>query len=221
MNIQSLENIKEIKNKVKIIHNICGNEYEVSPCHFLYNGRRCPYCQGGSPHTKDSFPRKFDKISQGDYVLKSEYKTNKEYILVEHLLCGLEYSVRAGIFLSGRGCPFCRQSNGERKISSILKENNIPFTTQKRFDDCRNIKPLPFDFAILSNGKYYLIEYNGRQHYYPIEFFGGEEAFQKRIKNDKIKYDYCVDNKISIFYISFDDNLEEKMKEIIYKIRQS
>lgn len=206
------------KNKVKMIHNICGNEYEVSPGHFLYSGRRCPYCQGGSPQTKDSFPKKFNKVSQGDFILKSEYKTNRDYILVKHLICGLEYSVRAGNFLSGKGCPSCKQSSGERRISNILKENNISFISQKRFEDCRNIKPLPFDFAILNKGKYYLIEYNGKQHYQSIDFFGGEDGFQKRIKNDKIKHDYCVDNNIELFYISFEDNLEEKMKEIIYKI---
>lgn len=210
------------KNKIKIIHNTCHNEYKVSPGHFLSSGRRCPYCKGGSPQSKGNFPERFEKVANGNFILKSKYKTNKDYIIVEHLVCNTEYKVRADNFLSGKGCPACKESLGERRISNILKENNISFVAQKRFEDCKNIKTLPFDFEILNEyGTKCLIEYNGVQHYKPVKFFGGEEGFKQRIKNDKIKYDYCVDNNINIFYISFEDDLEERMKDIMHKLSQS
>lgn len=38
--------------------------------------------------------------------------------------------------------------------------------------------PLRFDFALFENEKLIgLIEYNGRQHYEPIEYFGGTDNF--------------------------------------------
>lgn len=213
---------KNNKEKVKMLHNNCGNEYEVTPGHFLSTGRRCPYCKGGSPQSKNVFAEKFNKVSKNNFELISEYTKSKENINVRHVKCGYEYSVRADNFLSGKGCPKCKESYGEKRISDILKNNSIPFITQKRFDNCRNVKPLPFDFAIIEGDNVkLLIEYNGEQHYKPVELFGGKQEFNKRKNNDKIKFDYCVDNNIELVYISYNDNIDECMDDIIYKLSQS
>ena len=213
---------KNNKEKVKMLHNNCGNEYEVTPGHFLSSGRRCPYCKGGSPKTKNIFPQKFEEVSMGHYELLSEYKTNREYITVKHLKCENSYEVRAGNFLSGKGCPYCNESHGERTIAKLLIDNKISFIRQKRFKECKNIKTLPFDFAVIKEDKVIcLIEYNGLQHYKPIDFFGGEEGFKQRIKNDKIKCDYCKDNNIPLFCISYNDDIQNEIEKVIYKLSQS
>ena len=48
-----------------------------------------------------------------------------------------------------------------------------------------------------------IIEYNGKQHYEPIDFFGGVENYKYIQKHDKIKYDYCIKNQIKILYIPY------------------
>lgn len=210
------------KNKVKLIHNVCKGEYEVTPGHFLSTGRRCPYCNGGSPQARNTFVKKFNNISNGEYELLTDYIGSKKHISVRHIRCNTTYKVRADNFLSGKGCPNCNQSRGEKKISIILESENIDFIPQKRFNDCRNNKTLPFDFAIIRDGKILcLIEYNGLQHYKPVDFFNGEEGFKRQVKNDKIKHEYCVNNNIDIFYITYKDKIEDKMNEIIYKLSQS
>ena len=50
--------------------------------------------------------------------------------------------------LSGCGCSLCCSSKGEIAIQNWLIKNKIEFEEQKRFNDCRNIKPLPFDFYL-------------------------------------------------------------------------
>jgi hypothetical protein len=50
------------------------------------------------------------------------------------------------------------------------------------------------------------VEYNGIQHYKPIDFFGGEEALILRQKHDKIKKEYCNDNNIKFIEISCEIN---------------
>lgn len=208
--------------KVQMKHNVCGNRYYVTPGHFLGSGRRCPYCRGGSPQVGNKYSEKFKKVSDGEYELLSDYITSKKYVSVKHLKCNTIYQVRAGNFLTGRGCPKCNGSKGENEINKILKNKNVDFIVQKRFEDCRNKKPLPFDFAIIKNGNIScLIEYNGLQHYEPVDFFGGVEGFKERTKNDKIKYEYCVNNNIDIFYISYKDDVEKEMDSIIYKLSQS
>jgi very-short-patch-repair endonuclease len=120
--------------------------------------------------------------------------------------------------LIGVGCIKCKEakeSNGEKEVRLLLRKSRIKFEPQHRFDDCRHINPLPFDFYI---PKYNLcIEYDGRQHYEPIPYFGGEEAFEKNQLRDKIKNNYCKDNNIPLIRIRYDENVEEKVNEGLIK----
>ena len=42
------------------------------------------------------------------------------------------------------------------------------------------------------------IEYQGIQHYFPVSFFGGEEALAQRQELDKIKKQLCVNNGVRL-----------------------
>ena len=51
-----------------------------------------------------------------------------------------------------------------------------------------NNKNLRFDFAIFDENKLqYFIEFDGRQHFEPIDFFGGEEYFKGIQERDSLK----------------------------------
>ena len=49
------------------------------------------------------------------------------------------------------------------------------------------------------------IEFDGRQHYEPMEFFGGLKSYEILKVNDKIKNDYCEDNYINLIRIRYDE----------------
>jgi very-short-patch-repair endonuclease len=108
-------------------------------------------------------------------------------------------------------------SYGEKKIEKFLLENNVNYIHQFKFNDCRNIKELIFDFYL---PEYNLcLEFDGRQHFEPISFFGGEDGFYKRKINDHIKNDYCLLNGIELVRISYEDiNLVEKILSSIIKV---
>jgi len=55
------------------------------------------------------------------------------------------------------------------------------------------------------------IEFDGIQHFVPIKFFGGEVGLLKRIKNDKIKTDYCENKNINLIRISYLEDIYEKL----------
>jgi very-short-patch-repair endonuclease len=48
-----------------------------------------------------------------------------------------------------------------------------------------------------------VIEYDGIQHYQPIETFGGEKAFKSTKIRDEIKNTYCRENGIKMIRISY------------------
>jgi hypothetical protein len=60
------------------------------------------------------------------------------------------------------------------------------------------------------------IEYQGRQHYEPIGFFGGVEAFKKLQIRDEKKRNLCKKNGIKLIEFNYQDSLNEKF--VIEKI---
>lgn len=112
-------------------------------------------------------------------------------------------------------CGCINRSANEEFIENILKENNVDYTTQYRIDDCRDVNTLPFDFAINIDSNMTFIEYDGRQHFEPIDFFGGEEGFLLRQKHDKIKNDYCYNNNISLVRIPYTYSTEQIRQTIM------
>lgn len=98
-------------------------------------------------------------------------------------------------------CGCLKISIGELKISQLLTKYNIPFETEKKFDDCRNPKtnyPLRFDFFVNNS---YLIEYDGRQH---SESDGGWGENLKDIQDkDRYKTEWCEKHNIPLIRISY------------------
>jgi len=109
--------------------------------------------------------------------------------------------------LQGNACSNCDDSKGEREISKYLDRNGISYYRQHKFSNCKNIYPLGFDFYIPSMRT--VIEFGGIQHFQPVTYFGGLEAYERLKINDKIKEDYCEENYINIIRIKYDqiDNI--------------
>jgi len=111
--------------------------------------------------------------------------------------------------------PAGEKSLGEKYVLSILTELGIKNKKQYRDAACKNKICLPFDFSIIHNGKKYLLEYNGLQHYIPA-YFGSKEdmtdqekakSYLKQFKyikgNDTIKYEHCEKGKIPFLVIPY------------------
>ena len=187
----SLVEYKNTKTKVKLICKTCNKIVEQTPDLHL-QGYGCKFCYG-KERTTEEWINKAKKIhgDKYDYSLV-EYKNLKEKVKI---ICSIhgEFEQLPNNHLSKKyGCPFCNESQGEKEIAKILTEMNIPFERQKKFEDCKNKLPLPFDFYIPSLNL--LIEYQGIQHFKPVDFFGGEKSFKEIIFRDKIKLQYCNRN---------------------------
>lgn len=66
------------------------------------------------------------------------------------------------------------------------------------------------------------IEYQGLQHFKPIDFFGGEEAFHNLVQRDKAKQELSKQNNVNLIYINYDeviceDLIEEKINIVSLK----
>ena len=67
---------------------------------------------------------------------------------------------------------------------------------------------MSYDVFIISKNT--AIEYQGKQHFEPVEFFGGQEHFQKQVIRDKLKQELSAKNKIKLIYIDYKETICEK-----------
>lgn len=102
--------------------------------------------------------------------------------------------------LKGYACPICKESHGEKIIRYFLIRNKICFEVNKKFEDCKQVKDLSYDFYIPQYKM--LIEYDGKQHFYSIDKWGGEKRLKKQVENDNKKNEYAKNNGYDIIRIS-------------------
>jgi hypothetical protein len=59
------------------------------------------------------------------------------------------------------------------------------------------------------------IEFNGKQHYESISYFGGDELFEVSKIRYNIKREYCISNSIKFIEISYRKNIKNKLEECL------
>jgi Zn finger protein HypA/HybF involved in hydrogenase expression len=192
--------------KLLIRHNICGFKYEVSPNGFLH-GNRCPLCAGRYKDT-ELFRQDINRLVGEEYTLLGEYIRANKKVEIKHEKCSHVFKMTPNDFLCGHRCPKCRSSKGEKIIHNYLKDNNIVFQTQYKFNNCRNKRRLRFDFAVFdeNNKLLFLIEYQGRQHFEQVNFTNTKDRFsdiEYTKQNDLIKKQYCKNNNIKLLEIPY------------------
>lgn len=197
-----------------LIHNV---DWETTPTCAL-RGYGCPECHSEKIRnyklkTHEQYVEEIKNANQNIVVI-GKYMGANMPILHKCKICGNKWFAYPNNILKGIGCPCCNESKGEKEICFLLDKHKIEYVKQKRFYDCRDTRQLPFDFYL----PYYnvAIEYNGKQHYEPIEYFGGEKTFKIQQLHDKIKEEYCRKNNIGFLAIPYYKNIEEELNNFLF-----
>lgn len=212
---------------IKVKHNKCGNIYMTRPADFIrgHGCLKCSYVErapkiGVNRRTPLSDVKKSIKDILGDqYVVLTkdyDYKGNRQHISIKHLVCGTVYKARYSDIQCGHtGCPYCNSSKGELIISKILNTLNIKYEAQKTFDDLKDKSYLSYDFYIPDQN--ILIEYQGLQHYQPVDYFGGENQFKLQQQHDKLKSEYAKVNNYNLITVPYTEDTFSKIKKYLIK----
>lgn len=207
---------------ILVRHNVCGNEYEARPVD-LIRGHGCQKCAYKVRATKigvnqrsslKDVKKEIKDILGSNYVVLTkdeDYKGNRQKITIKHLKCGHTYRVAfKDIQHSHTGCPYCRIlgsiSSGEEAIEQVLI---LKYNFQKGKDyyygyqipDLKDKRSLHLDFYLPKLKV--AIEYDGRQHYVPVNYFGGIDTFKKIQAHDRLKDEYCKNNGIKLIRIPY------------------
>lgn len=180
------EYINIASKNLRIICGSCNQEYIASLSSIVNSEGRCSCCgekmnaERLSQMTRIPLEEMIQRTSINGTTMvinPEDYTTMGEKLLFYCSECGKPFEQSP--FNYGRGFTRCKdcwtifESKAVAKIKKILDNLNISYTTEYRYEDCKDIKPLPFDFYL--NDYNLIIEYDGQHHYYAIDFFGGEE----------------------------------------------
>jgi very-short-patch-repair endonuclease len=201
-------------NNVSRIKIVCAEHgvFEQIPKHHLRN-HGCPKCAG-------------NYITLNEFIDKANLIHNNRYgySLVEYVNAHNKINIicpEHGIFnqtpnghLNGKGCSICKLSKGELLIKKYLDMHMIEYVKEKRFADCGKNK-LSFDFYLPTVN--ILIEYDGEQHFKPIEYWGGSAKLNIRQSNDEAKNLYANSKNILLLRIKYSEinNINRILKNII------
>ena len=174
--------------KVKIICPEHGEFEQIPRSHM--SGFGCVYCKQESMRLDtnvviDKFKNVHGDLYNYDNVNYIDSNTKVDIVCKKHG----NFKQRIDSHLSGCGCPNCKTSSGELLIIEKLNECAINYKPQYKFVDCKDKRPLSFDFYLPEHNT--CIEFDGEQHFRPIEYFGGIASFHKIQKRDDIKNKYC------------------------------
>lgn len=199
-----LSEFKGLRKNLRVKCKSCNSEQNRS-VGSLMRGDECLVCKSkhGILKTEEQLSKELFEKYGGEYEYIKGYKGVTAPALFRHTVCGKIYSTQPHYLLSFKGgtCPICRKgSKGERAISLFLKNNNIIFEEQKRFSDFRRY---PYDFFIPQ--KNLLIEFQGIQHFQPVQRFGGESSFLHQKEIDFLKKKYALERGFNFLEISYLD----------------
>lgn len=217
------------KNKQTLAECVCdcGSRIRTKAV-YLKNGdtKSCGCLQRdatSSANTKDFSGMKSDF---GVVFIKRHSQTSRGVWLWECKcgFCGESFVALPAKVLEGNviSCGCSRISSGEAYIKDLLCSLGVNYVAEKRFNNCRDVYTLPFDFYLPDQNV--AIEFQGAQHYRPVEWFGGVDGFMKRVSHDEIKQKFCDENNIKLIHISYNDSrdeISEKITSIIYPERLS
>jgi hypothetical protein len=202
----------DYKNNSTPVSILCNKHglFNQTPAKHLI-GRGCSECGGSNVLTKSEFERR-SKLIHGDlYGYDNvDYKNAKTKVSIFCQKHGI-FSQKPNNHLSCYVCLICRSSKSEIKIFNYLNEIKIKFVSEYYLSSVNQY--IDFYIPSLNIG----IEYDGIQHFQPVDFFGGEFEYNKTKIRDKIKDDYCLNNNIKLYRISYldIDNIDKILKEII------
>lgn len=216
-----IENAKEIHNnkydyskveynksdeKVCIICPEHGEFWQTPNKHLMKRG--CPKCKNNLIKLiKSSNSQEFiekSKTVHGDKYdySKTNYINNSTKVCITCPIHGEFWQIPSN-HLQGKGCYICNgfNCNSEYRLYNSIKDYFNECEIIYQYKDKNMFNGLSIDIFL---PKYNIaIEYQGTQHFYPSNAYGGFKTFIKQIERDEIKRDICLSNNITLFYFTY------------------
>lgn len=204
-------------------HHTCEKHIWRSSVQNRVLGHGCRFCSGQATCKCQSFGSMHSHLllefmhAGGTEIEAFSTSCGSEKLLDWRCNNGHTYPARVNARIRGSGCPHCNISQFEQHFQRILQDRKIKYETQKRFSDCRDQLPLPFDAAFMDDC---LGETDGEQHFL-IKFNRDEKTFATIQKHDKIKNEFAATHNKHLFRIAYSErsHMEKHFDDFLKHVR--
>ena len=210
--------------KVRCKCNQCGTIWSATP-NKLQQGRGCPICKWDKISTANRMsPEEYgDRLSRRHNEIQylAGYEGAQSTVRFLCLRCDRTSSAHASRLMQGDvGCPYCNKSQGERLIAEWLDRQGIAYKREVSFPQCvsETGRVLRLDFYLPDYRC--CVEYQGEQHYRPVDFAGrgelaAQNAYESLCSRDELKREFCIQSGMSLIEIPYWDkcNLNHYLNE--------
>ncbi|SOD19930.1 hypothetical protein [Pedobacter xixiisoli] len=120
-----------------------------------------------------------------------------------------------------------RSKKGFNVVGSLFNESLLYKQIKNIFPDYKVISQYSSDWLGRQRIDIFItelnigIEYNGRQHYEPISFFGGEEGYLKTVARDEQKRLKCKEAGCELIEVKYDEDLQLFLETIKIKYKKA
>lgn len=208
---------KGMKEKCLFHCDNCNTDFEQLPSRLINQHIYGCNCSPTKHWTHERFLEELGSDCLAEYDVLEEYANANTKINFRHKPCGTVFKLEPDKFITRnhkKYCPICylNKSKGEAIIEEYLLAHDIDYQKEFRFSD---LKQYRFDFYLPELA--IVIEFDGIQHYQPVEKFGGQDGFNLLHQHDIEKNQYCLSNQLTLFRIPYTqiDSIHKILHEIL------
>jgi hypothetical protein len=187
------------KYKGDIVNSISIGEIELNLIRLDFKNKKTPFTLNGNFEHPDNLKFNYE-------ILFPDENVKHDFMM---LSVGLENDIRVALNLPKVGEGWISETN---LYYSLKNHFHTEFVVQHGRPNWLGKQHLDIYFPKHNIA----VEYQGDQHYYPIDFFGGLDSFEKNVQRDKLKKELCIKNDCKLIFVNPDYNLENIINEINY-----
>lgn len=213
--LNSREVFKKSDSKAIFDCEKCNHEFESRIINVSLHGHWCPFCNHQklceNENCSTCLNNSFKSCIKSKYWSKKNddkprnvFKNAIKKYIFDCPTCENEFSVTLFNVTTGYWCPLCKNKT-EKKLFNILIKLYPNIKHDFKVDWCKNIRFLPFDFAIKEHN--IIIELDGRQHFFLISNWQSPEI---QLEKDKYKTKCANENNFSVIRILQEDVYYDK-----------
>lgn len=225
-------NMVSLKSHKKYLFDCeCGHTFQAILSDITNNNSWCSFCanrqlckENNILNCLSCYNKTFASVKQSrHWSIKNKkkpievFKSSAEICIFDCNKCNNEFKSKLCHITDGSWCPNCRYKT-EDKLAKILKEFYPEIKTQTKFDWCKNIKHLPFDFCL--EEQKIIIECDGEAHWKQVAKWKTPEHNRQR---DLYKMKCANENGYSMIRIVQEDVFKDKydwLQELLNNINK-
>lgn len=207
------------RNKIEIICPKHGSFF-IRPSAHIYQHQGCHKCSieknsFKARSTSKEFIEKARRVHGDRYDYSKINYINRTTPVT--IICPIhgEFQQTPRDHLDNCGCQICNLSKGELKVQKLIESKGINYIPQFH---SKFLGLLSYDFY-LPDFKI-AIEYNGKQHYVPIEYFGGNKKLLEQQQRDNRKANISSEQGIKLIIINCNNDEDDirNLSELLDKL---